>query len=159
MEIKQINNQATGTWYRDAELISLSDGKHTGLEIVVYKDSDNTKWRIVFRGIIVYKVTSEEFMTPDLLAYLDYAEGFLEVVNSPWIDGYQKEDPRSNLSDDRHHYVYYCYDEAIEVIAKEFTVEEIKEVANDYGCKNVCCVPKGVEEVTGVAKGHESNEL
>lgn len=127
MEVKDINNQATGTWYRDAELLSLKGGRIGDLEIVVYKDSDNTKWHIVFEDFIAYKVTSEEFLTLDLLDYLDKAKGaFLEVINSPWMDQYQIEHHHS-LEGSRHHYVYYCYDETIEVIAKDFTVTEVKD--------------------------------
>ena len=122
MDIITIENSASGTWHRDAELLAIKS--HTGLELIVEKDSDNKKWRIVFNGIIAYKVTCEEFYV-GILDQLPIDGGFFEIKDSPWIAEYG--DYRSDILSERHHFVYCCYDEAIEVIAKDFTVTEVKD--------------------------------
>ena len=125
MRIIDIKSPASGTWHRDCELLSVKSGG--GLELLVYKEGDNTKWRIMFSGIVAYKVTSEEFSVVGVLGELPNEGGFYEIFDSPWIAEYG--DYRKDILKERHHYVYCCYDEIIEVIAKDFKVEQFIEDA------------------------------
>lgn len=124
MKIVTLQNLATGTWYRDCELISIQ-WQRSIIDLVIYKESTNNKWRIRFHCVVMYKVISEEVAFADILGKLPHKGGFFEIFESPMFRQYYRY--RKDVLNDMHHFVYCCYDEVIEVIAKDFTVTEVKD--------------------------------
>lgn len=112
-----INSPASGTWLRDAILI---ESKEMGneLALVVDKESDRKRYKIIFHGISLYHSWEEE-NRPDWLIFEipDSGSSFYQVEGD---DQYRK-------GMNKNHYVYFTYDEAFEVFADSFSVEDLGE--------------------------------
>lgn len=124
MQIIEIKGPGFGTWTRDCILLSFEGGL-SRIELMVDKDSTNSKWRVVFDNVVAYKVMQEEFSTTGILYDFPIEGGFFEVKDSSWIEELCKGSP--DIIADKHHFVYFCYDEVLEVIAKDFTITEVKD--------------------------------
>lgn len=122
MKIKKIDTPAAGTWARDCELIFLSDYK--GFKVSYHKDEDDTYWELKCNGIVAYKLTGEEFAITGYLIELPVNGAFFEILDSPWIREFGKEETR--ILDKCKHYILQFYDETIEIIAQEFIFEKLK---------------------------------
>lgn len=118
MKIIELNIPVSGTWHRDSELLAIG-GKLPDLELVIKKDSDSSRWHVRFTDATAYKVTSEEFSTTGFLASLPLEGGFFEAIESPWM-GELSQGGSDQLAGS-HHFIYCCYDEVIEIIAKDFS--------------------------------------
>ncbi len=118
MKIIELNTPVSGTWHRDSELLSIN-GKLPDLELVIEKDSDSSIWNIRFTDSTAYKVTSEGFSTTGFLEFLPVKGVFFEVIESPWIAELSNGSGSGELTGSRH-FVYCCYDEVVEIIAKDF---------------------------------------
>jgi hypothetical protein len=110
MKITSINIPAAGTRARDCELLSLSDCR--GFTLNYRKDEDNTFWSMRHQGIIAYKVISEEFARNGYLTKLPVNGSFFEVLDSPWIDEFGKD--QAEILSKCKHYVFRFYDETID---------------------------------------------
>lgn len=123
MKIEKINTPAAGTWSRDCELICLYYYK--GFRLSYHKDEDDTYWNMRCEGIVAYKVIGEEFSTAGYLINLPVEGAFFEILDSPWICEFGKEQAR--ILDKCKHYVFQFYDETIEVIAQSIFFEQLNE--------------------------------
>jgi len=119
MQIVKIELPSSGEDRRDCELISLSNEK--GLTIVYHKDSDNSYWMVKCEVIPAYKVLGEDFSTIGYLSEFPKDGAFFEISDSPWIkELFPDKDLHIN---DYKHYVFFFYDDCIEIIAKKITFE------------------------------------
>ncbi len=123
MKIEKVDIPAAGTWARDCELLCLSDCK--GFKISYHRDEDDTYWCLQCKGIVAYKVFSEEFSMVGYLLNLPVEGAFFEILDSPWIHEFGREQAR--ILDKCKHYVLQFYDETIEIIAQDFIFEKLKE--------------------------------
>ena len=123
MKIEKVDTPAAGTWARDCELLCLSDCK--GFKISYHRDEDDTYWCLQCKGIVAYKVFSEEFSMVGYLLNLPVEGAFFEILDSPWIHEFGREQAR--ILDKCKHYVLRFYDETIEIIAQDFVFEKLKE--------------------------------
>jgi hypothetical protein len=123
MKIKKIDIPAAGTWARDCELLYLSDCK--GFKLCYHKDEDDTYWSLQCRGIIAYKVFSEEFSRAGYLVKLPTEGAFFEILDFTWKHEFGQE--QASILDECKHYVLQFYDETVEMIAREFIFEQLKE--------------------------------
>ena len=123
MKIEKVDTPAAGTWARDCELLCLSDCK--GFKISYHRDEDDTYWCLQCKGIVAYKVFSEEFSMVGYLLNLPVEGAFFEILDSPWIHEFGREQAR--ILDKCKHYVLQFYDETIEIIAQDFVFEKLKE--------------------------------
>jgi hypothetical protein len=123
MRIEKINTPAAGTWARDCELLCLSDSKEFRLSY--HRDEDDTYWSLRCGGIVAYKVIGEEFSTIGYLINLPVDGAFYEILDSPWIREFGRE--QSSILDKCKHYILKFYDEAVEIIARDFVFEQLKE--------------------------------
>ena len=123
MKIEKIDIQAAGTWARDCELLCLSDCK--GFKLSYHRDEDDTYWSLQCKGIVAYKVFGEEFSRASYLINLPSDGAFFEILDSPWIHEFGREQAR--ILDKCKHYVLRFYDETIEIIAQDFVFEKLKE--------------------------------
>ena len=123
MKIEKIDTSAAGTWARDCELIRLSDYKD--FKISYHRDGDDTYWSVQCEGVVAYKVISEEFSRYGYLINLPTEGAFFEILDSPWICEFGREEAR--ILDKCKHYVLRFYDETIEIIAQEFIFEQLEE--------------------------------
>jgi hypothetical protein len=123
VEVVAVGSPATGTWSRDCELLGCKLDPTKDIELMVYKDSDQSKWRIVFRGVTAFSWYTEENPARGDLRYSHGElphEGFLEVKNSPWL---LESDPdgKSVIAGQRH-FIYSCYDDIFEFMADGFEI-------------------------------------
>ena len=123
MKIGKLNIPAAGTWARDCELICLFDYK--GFRVNYHRDEDDTYWSLRCEGIVAYQVIGEEFSRAGYLIDLPVDGAFFEILDSPWIHEFGQEQAR--ILDKCKHYVLRFYDETIEIIAKNFVFEQLKE--------------------------------
>ena len=123
MKIEKVDTPAAGTWARDCELLCLSDCN--GFKISYHRDEDDTYWCLQCKGIVAYKVFSEEFSMVGYLLNLPVEGAFFEILDSPWIHEFGREQAR--ILDKCKHYVLQFYDETIEIIAQDFVFEKLKE--------------------------------
>jgi hypothetical protein len=123
MKIEKIDTPAAGTWARDCELLSLSDYKEFKLSF--HRDQDDSYWGRQCRGIIAYKVFNEEFSRASYLIELSLCGAFFEILDSPWIGEFGREQAR--ILNRCKHYVLRFYDETVEIIAQDFVFEQLKE--------------------------------
>ena len=126
MQVKKINSSAAGTWARDCELIHLT--QHKQLKINYHRDEDDTYWNIKCEEIVAYKVISEEFSTSGYLINLPTDGAFFEVLDSPWISEFGKE--QSEILNKCKHCIFQFYDETVEIIAQNFIFEQLEEKLN-----------------------------
>lgn len=123
MKIKKIDIPAAGTWARDCELLHLS--YYRGFVMFYHKNEDDTYWRMKCSGIISYKFISKEFSTTGYLLDLPIEGAFFEIIDSPWIQEFGND--RTEILNKCKHYILKFYDETVEIIAREFVFEQIKE--------------------------------
>jgi hypothetical protein len=120
VKIVKIDNLAAGTWHRDCELTSfvyqLSD-----FQLEFEKDSDSKKWKILFKNVVSYKVTSEEFIGVGALAQLPNNGSFFEVNDSAWVNEITDGDQSLKL----RHFIFCFYEEIIEVLAEELEFKDL----------------------------------
>ena len=74
---------------------------------------------------MAYKVLGEEFSRIGYLIDLPVDGAFFEILNSPWMSEFLKEQDR--ILNKCKHYVFRFYDETVEIIAQEFVFEQLKE--------------------------------
>lgn len=123
MKIKALTFLGTGTGARDCELICLSDYKD--FKINYHRDKDSTYWSLRCKGVVAYKVISEEFSLTGYLLDIPIKGAFFEILDSPWINEFGSE--KAKTLDRCKHYVLRFYDETIEIIAREFIFEKLTE--------------------------------
>ena len=123
MKIEKIDTPAAGTWARDCELLFLS--QHKGFKLSYHRDEDDTYWNLKCARIVAYKVINEEFSRYGYLINLPTEGAFFEILDSPWIREFGREEAR--ILDKCKHYVLRFYDETIEIIAQEFIFEQLEE--------------------------------
>ena len=123
MKVEKLDTPAAGTWARDCELLCLSDCK--GFKISYHTDEDDTHWSLQCKGIVAYKVISEEFSAIGYLLNLPAEGAFFQILDSPWIREFGQE--RARILDKCKHYVLRFYDETVEIIAQDFMFEQFKE--------------------------------
>jgi hypothetical protein len=123
MKIEKLDIPAAGTWARDCELLCLSDCK--GFKIIYHRDEDDTYWSLQCKGIVAYNVMGEEFSRTGYLINLPVDGAFFKILDSPWMKEFGQE--RSRILDECKHYILRFYDETIEIIARDFAFEQLKE--------------------------------
>lgn len=127
MKVELIDAPVTGTWTRECELKSLSDGVQTdnvGFRISFCRKEDDTYWILRCEHIIAYKVISEEFIDTGYLMNLPVESAFFEIYDSPWIQEFERIVSK-NLDKCKHYVLKFC-DETVEIIAQKFIFEQLK---------------------------------
>jgi hypothetical protein len=114
MNIVKINHSASGTWHRDCELISIAP-KLENFEFEFVKDSDSQKWKVSFTNPVSYKVTSEEFVSIEVLNNRPTNGSIFEIKDSEIVKEFIHDHQSLNLK----HYIFCFYDEEIEVVAED----------------------------------------
>ncbi len=118
MKFKILDIPPAGTWKRDCELINFN---FFPLSLEILKDSDQTKWKIIFDGFIAFKVTSEEFTVH--LQGVPSNGSFYLIEDSPWIQDLSRLD--ADVLKKFHHFVLFLYDEIFEIISQKINYEKI----------------------------------
>jgi hypothetical protein len=108
-----------GSWKRDCELVHFN---FRPLWLEILKESDETKWKIKFNGLVAFKITSEEFTIH--LKNTPKNGSFYLIEDSFWISDLNKTN--SSILEKCKHYVLFFYDETLEVIAQDLVYEKIK---------------------------------
>lgn len=124
MKFVELDIPAAGIWKRDCELV---DFKLTpALFFSFNKESDNSQWRVYFDDYVALKITTEEFTVHLMTERLPQKGSFFKLIDSPWILELGKVNKEEVLSL-VNHYIFFFYDEVIEVIAGELRYEILKE--------------------------------
>ena len=111
-KITIIESLASGTSHRDANLIDAREVGDT-LALIIEKESDGRKIELTFDGLSLYHSWGEE-ETPEWLIFGTPSTG----SNFYEIEG------EENLKTKKKHYVYFTYDEVLEIFADSFTIKE-----------------------------------
>jgi hypothetical protein len=122
MKIQHLDQNFSGTWHRDCELLDLKC-KPKPLELTYYRDEDATYWKISFDSLVAFKVITEELGTLSYLISLPVDGAFYELSESPWLLELINTDV--HFVKKAKHYVFCFYDEVLEVIAPSFTIEQL----------------------------------
>ena len=122
MKIMHLNISGNSSWKRDCELTDVKFFPNLSIEFT--RESDQSKWILRFKDYIAFKLTSEEFIVHLTGKEIPTTGAFYIIENSPWV---------LELSKTNHpaiktvkHYVFFFYDEIVEVISDELTCEEDK---------------------------------
>lgn len=107
-------------WSRSNDLVSLQHGESK--VIIVLEEEDTGKlWQLKFGQIKAFRVTAHEsFYATALSLDLPVDGGFLRSSSSAWM----RELGVCKSSEGLSHFIVRCYDEVIEVVAREVEVLE-----------------------------------
>ncbi|MEL7432197.1 MAG: hypothetical protein AAGI90_06725 [Chlamydiota bacterium] len=128
MKTRKIKIAGAESSTRDCKRLCLVHYKE--LKINYHRGRDDTYWRLQCERIIAYKVTSKEFSRGNYLKHMPIEEGFFEVLDSPWMSEFGKEE--NKILDKCKHYVLLFYDETVEIIAQKFAFEQLKEKPTSF---------------------------
>jgi hypothetical protein len=115
MRVVPWNTSIPAAWKRALELKALQRSKG-GLWLAVAEENGRT-WSLNFRSVQGWKVVAQECQSKALAAVPNDGALFL-VEDSPWL----AELGGSPLLRQTKHYVIFCYDEVVEVLAWECTI-------------------------------------
>ena len=121
MHFIKLNIPPAGSWKRDCELTDFKLLPILSFEFT--KESDQTKWKLIFNDYFSIKITTEEFIIHLTEKGVPDQGSFYIVKNSPWIDDLLHTN--SQLLVEANHYLFFFYDEVIEVIAGELKYDKI----------------------------------
>lgn len=75
-------------------------------------------YELTFNGILEFKMTELDFFFDT-----EYTSSFEEVIDSDIINRFAKSSQSFKLKDSHKHYIFYTYDDVIELIASEFELK------------------------------------
>lgn len=121
-EFVQISSPIVGDWSRSCELVSM---RYDGSIVVEMTDENGRPWRLTFRVTQACRITTEECTGP-ILARLPKGGGLFAAETSEWLDELGKGSV--HFMEKSRHFVLFCYDEIIEVVAWDCKIEESEAV-------------------------------
>ena len=119
MNFTILNIPAAGIWKRDCGLLDFS---LSPLSFEFIKDSDSTRWKMVFNDYVAFKFTAEEFTVH--LTKLPENGSFYLIEDSSWIKELCKSN--SDVIKKCRHYVLFFYNEVVEIISPGFSLTQIE---------------------------------
>ncbi len=90
--------------------------------ILTVRDEEEKLWELKFKCNQAFRVTTEECSTHALPSPPNFG-GLFKILDSPWITELGKGEV--HFLEKSQHFVVYCYDEVVEVIAWDCEVTPI----------------------------------
>jgi hypothetical protein len=115
MRVTPWNTPIPARWKRALELKGLQRAKG-GLWLALAEENGRA-WSLNFRTVQGWKIVAQDCVSADLAAVPNDGALFL-IEESPWL----RELGGSPLLRQARHFVIFCYDEVVEVLAWECTV-------------------------------------
>ena len=118
MGFSPVPSPISASWYRSCELTSVR--YESGSVVIDLQDEDGRRWRLTFTRTQASRVTTEECAV-ETIAQLPKSGGLFATDESEWLDRLGKG--QVHFLEKSRHFVLPCYDEVVEVVALDFSVE------------------------------------
>lgn len=90
-------------------------GEFNGVLCENVKDQEYVPYELTFSGLLQFKMTEL-----DLYTLSGYTSSFVRVVDSHLLRAFAWSEDNAKVEPSHRHYVFYTYDDVIEVIASDF---------------------------------------
>ncbi len=111
-------------WYRANTLVTISVTPSATVVVHLIEEETEQHWELSFSPYQAVRITTEECIWPArILDGTPQKGGFFEVLDSDWIDFLGKGS--IHFLEKSRHFIVSTYDEAIEVIAWDYSVKKL----------------------------------